>query len=96
MVEPLATPVFTGAELALADTLVLLIDVLMAHKVLDRKEVDTVLTRLGEEYDRKKLVSSAGMAGYLRRHAADLKRDHHLVVLRDILCGRDGRDAGRA
>lgn len=88
MAEPPKTPVFTGAELALADTLVLLIDVLMAHKVLNRDEVDTVLGRLGEEYDRKRLISSAGMAGYLRRNAAELKCDRHLLELRDILSGR--------
>ena len=44
-------PVFTGAELALADSLVLVIDVLMLHGVMKSDAIDSVFGYLEERYE---------------------------------------------
>jgi hypothetical protein len=61
-------PVFTGAELALADTLVLIIDVLMLHGIMKSDAVASVFGYLEERYRESNLSSSSAMAQYLRQH----------------------------
>jgi hypothetical protein len=61
-------PVFTGAELALADSIVLVIDVLMLHGIMKSEAVDSVFGYLEQRYRESGLTSSAAMANYLRAH----------------------------
>ena len=62
-------PIFTGAELALADSLVLVIDVLMLHGVMKSEAINSVFGYLEERYRENGLTSSAAMAHYLRQHS---------------------------
>jgi hypothetical protein len=64
-----AVPVFTGAELALADALILIIKVMAMHGVIDPDAIDTVFSDLANRYSAQKLNSAAAMADYLRLHA---------------------------
>ena len=61
-------PVFTGAELALADTLVLMVDVLTLHGVMKSEAINSVFEYLEQRYRESGLSSSAAMAHYLRQH----------------------------
>ena len=68
MVGKSDTAIVTGAELALADALVLIMDVLMLHGVMKSDALDSVFTFLEERYNANGLRSSAAMAHYLRNH----------------------------
>jgi hypothetical protein len=61
-------PVFTGSELALADALVLIMDVLVLHGIMKSDALDSVFVFLEERYHANGLKSSAAMAQYLRDH----------------------------
>jgi hypothetical protein len=78
-------PVFTGAELALADTLVLIIDVLMLHGVMKSEAIDSVFGYLEERYRENGLTSSAAMANYLREHLSHPHESGARVRLRTLL-----------
>jgi hypothetical protein len=88
-------PVFTGAELALADTLVLMIDVLMLHGILKSDALDSVFGYLEQRYRDSGLASSAAMARYLRQHLshADGDGDGARARLRDLITEPDGGSA---
>jgi hypothetical protein len=84
-------PVFTGAELALADTLVLIIDVLMLHGIMKSDAIDSVFGYMEERYRENKLSSSSAMAHYLRQHLTHQHepgaRDHLRVLLNESTKG---------
>lgn len=62
-------PVFTGAELALADTLILIMKVMAMQGVIDAEAIDTVFSDMENRYRGQKLNTAAAMADYLRTHA---------------------------
>ena len=78
-------PVFTGAELALADTLILIIKVMAMHGVIDAEAIDTVFSDMENRYHGQNLNSAAAMAEYLRHHATGSERDVTLQRLRTLL-----------
>ena len=63
--------VFTGAELALADTVILLMKVMSMHGIIDNEAIETVFSDLEDRYRAQNLASAATMAEYLRRHTAE-------------------------
>ncbi|MEJ0077155.1 MAG: hypothetical protein WDO17_17270 [Alphaproteobacteria bacterium] len=63
--------VFTGAELALADTVILLMKVMSMHGIIDSEAIETVFSDLEGRYRAQNLATATAMAEYLRRHAAD-------------------------
>ncbi len=75
-------PVFTGAELALADALILIMKVMSMHGVIDHDAIDAVFSDLENRYRGQKLTSAAAMAEYLRNHATGADHDMTLVRLR--------------
>ena len=68
-------PVFTGAELALADALILIMKVMAMQGVIDGRAIDTVFSDLESRYRGQKFTAAAAMADYLRTHAIDEDRD---------------------
>ena len=85
MSDDFSVPVFTGAELALADTLILLMKVMAMHGIINEQAIDTVFADLESRYRSQKLNSAAAMAEYLRHHATGLEKDMALSRLRDLL-----------
>ena len=81
-------PVFTGAELALADSIVLIIDVLMLHGIMKSEAVDSVFGYLEERYRESGLTSSAAMANYLRAHLSHAQDSEARARLRMLLRDR--------
>jgi len=69
---------FTGAELALADTVILLMKVMSMHGIIDSDAIETVFSDLEDRYRAQNLASAAAMADYLRRHTAEA--DHGTLV----------------
>ena len=55
-------PVFTGAELALADALILIMKVLAMRGVIDAEAIDTVFSDMENRYRGQKLNTAAAMA----------------------------------
>ena len=78
-------PVFTGAELALADTLVLMIDVLMLHGIMKSEALDSVFDYMEERYRESGLASSAAMAHYLRQHLSHSQGSAARTRLRELM-----------
>jgi len=78
-------PVFTGAELALADALILIIKVMAMHGVIDPEAIDTVFSDMENRYRGQHLNSAAAMAEYLRQHAMGDDHDLKLLRLRSLL-----------
>jgi hypothetical protein len=66
---------FTGAELALADTVILLIKVMSMHGIIDSASIRTVFADLEKRYRQQKLHGAAAMADYLRQHAGHADRE---------------------
>jgi hypothetical protein len=66
---------FTGADLALADTVILLMKVMSMHDIIDNAAIITVFRDLENRYRRQNLHAAAEMADYLRRHATDTDRE---------------------
>lgn len=73
-------PVFTGAELALADALILIMKVMAMHRVIDAEAIDAVFSDLERRYRGQNLTTAATMAEYLRVHAIGNEED--LTLLR--------------
>ena len=67
-------PIFTGAELALADTVILLMKVMSMHGVIDRAGILTVFNDLENRYRAQNLAGAAVMADYLRQHTTEADR----------------------
>lgn len=76
-----AVPVFTGAELALADALILIMKVMAMHGVIDAEAIDTVFSDMENRYRGQKLNTAAAMADYLRTHAIGADQDVTLMRL---------------
>jgi hypothetical protein len=93
MADNSSVPVFTGAELALADALILIIKVMAMHGVIDGEAIDTVFSEMENRYRGQNLVSAAAMAEYLRQHAIGDDQDLRLQRLRSLL---DGAPEGSA
>jgi hypothetical protein len=70
--------VFTGAELALADTVILLMKVMSMHGIIDSDAIQTVFSDLEDRYRAQNLATATAMAEYLRRHSAD--PDHGTLI----------------
>ena len=68
-------PVFTGAELALADTLILLMKVMSMHGIIDSAAVLTVFKDLENRYRGQNLHTASAMAEYLRQHTTEADRE---------------------
>ena len=85
MADDTPVPVFTGAELALADALILIIKVMTMHGVIDPAGVDAVFSDLENRYRGQSLNSAAAMAEYLRQHAAGEDQDLTLVRLQSLI-----------
>jgi hypothetical protein len=69
-------PLFTGGELALADTLILLMKVMSMHGIIDNAGVVAVFADLERRYRGQDLHSAAAMAEYLRKHTVEA--DHQV------------------
>jgi len=63
--------VFTGTELALADTVLLLMKVMSMHGIIDSAAILTVFADIEQRYRRENLHAAAAMADYLRQHAGN-------------------------
>jgi hypothetical protein len=85
------TPVFTGAELALADSLILIMDVLMLHGIMKPDALESVFVFLEERYHANGLKSSAAMAQYLRDHLSHPDQEAARAPLRASLDEPKGR-----
>ena len=68
----------TGGELALADTVILLIKVMSMHGLIDSAAIQTVFSELEDRYRAQKLTTAATLAEYLRVHASDA--DHGTLI----------------
>ena len=68
-------PVFTGAELALADTVILLMNVMSKHGIIDEAAIATVFDDLKARYRGHDLHAACAMAEYLRRHTVEPDRE---------------------
>ena len=71
MADDSSISVFTGAELALADTVILLMKVMSMHGIIDSDGIETVFSDLEDRYRAQNLATAAAMAEYLRRHTVD-------------------------
>jgi hypothetical protein len=78
-------PVFTGAELALADALILIIKVMAMHGIIDSGAIETVFSDLKNRYHGEKLTTAVAMAEYLRQHAISSDEDLEIIRLRALL-----------
>jgi len=78
-------PVVDGADLALADALVLVIDVLTLQGIMKTEGLDSIFGYLEERYRENGLASSAGMARYLREHLPQPEQTTALARLRTLL-----------
>ena len=75
MTDDSSIPAFTGAELALADTVILLMKVMSMHEIIDSTAILTVFADLERRYREHDLQDAAAMAEYLRRHAGSADRE---------------------
>jgi hypothetical protein len=71
MSEPSAAPEFTGAELALADTIILIMKVMAMRGIIDEEGINTVFRDLIGRYQGEQIHSAAAMAEYLRQNTLD-------------------------
>jgi len=85
MTDDELVPVFTGAELALADTLILLMKVMAMHGVIEQGSINAVFADLTERYRGQKLFTAAAMAEYLRHHTTDSEEEMSMTRLRTLL-----------
>jgi hypothetical protein len=81
---------FTGAELALADTVILLMKVMSMHGIIDSAAILTVCADLELRYRRQNLHGAAAMADYLRQHAGNTDRE--TLVRAQAVHGETQRD----
>jgi hypothetical protein len=61
---------FTGSELALADTVILLLKVMSMHGIIDSTAITAVFDDLENRYRAQDMQGAARMADYLRTHAS--------------------------
>lgn len=87
MTEEPPVPVFTGAELALADTVILLMKVMSMHGIIDSAAIVTVFADMESRYRGQDLHTAAAMADYLRRHTTDADYDTPVRTLLDEIPG---------
>jgi hypothetical protein len=78
-------PIVDGADLALADALVLVIDVLTLQGIIKSEGLDSIFGYLEERYRENGLDSSAGMARYLREHLPQPEQTTALARLHTLL-----------
>src|SRR4030095_11714718 len=71
MSEPSAAPEFTGAELALADTIILIMKVMAMRGIIDEEGINTVFRDLIGRYQGEQIHSAAAMAEYLRQNTLE-------------------------
>lgn len=71
MPESPAAPGFTEADLALADTMILIMKVMAMRGIIDEEGINTVFLDLLGRYQGEQLHSAAAMAEYLRRNTLD-------------------------
>ncbi len=76
MTDGSPTPLFSGGELALADTVILLMKVMSMHGIIDDAGIVAVFADLEERYRGQDLHSAAAMAEYLRQHTVEA--DHQM------------------
>ena len=67
--------VLTGGELALADTVILLMKVMSMQGIIDSAAIRTVFDDLENRYRERNLLTAAAMADYLRQHATNIDRE---------------------
>jgi len=82
MADDQPVPVFTGAELALADMLILLMKVMAMHGVIEQSSINAVFADLTARYRGQKLVTVVAMAEYLRHHTGDSDEENSVTRLR--------------
>jgi hypothetical protein len=70
--------ILTGGELALADTVILLMKVMSMHGIIDSAAIQAVFSDLENRYRAQDLATAAAMADYLRRHASET--DHGTLI----------------
>lgn len=80
-----AAPVFTEAELALADTIILVMKVMAMRGIIDEEGINTVFLDLLGRYQGEQLHSAAAMAEYLRRNTLESGREPAAQRLRAML-----------
>ena len=78
MADDPSISVFTGGELALADTVILLMKVMSMHDIIDSAAIQTVFSDLEDRYRTQNLATAAAMADYLRQHTAEA--DHGTFI----------------
>ncbi len=71
-------PLFTGGELALADTVILLMKVMSMHGIIDDAGIVAVFADLERRYRGQDFHSAAAMAEYLRQHT--IEADHDMAA----------------
>lgn len=81
---------FTGPELALADTVILLMKVMSMHDIIDSAAIMTVFGDLERRYREHNLDGAAAMAAYLRRHSG--MADHETLLPPQAFVGDAPRD----
>jgi hypothetical protein len=79
--EPSDIADFTGGELALADTVILLMKVMSMHGIIDDAAIVTVFADLENRYRAQNLHSAAAMADYLRTHATERDQETRVQIL---------------
>jgi hypothetical protein len=84
--ESTPPPVFTGAELALADMLAAVIDDLIASDAMTRDGFEQTAAALRDRYENKRLRSSVAMIEYLRRQVTRPQGCDDLVRLQPFDC----------
>ena len=85
MSESPAAPGFTEAELALADTMILVMKVMARRGIIDEEGINTVFLDLVSRYQGQHLHSAAAMAEYLRQNTVEAAPEHGLQRLRGML-----------
>lgn len=85
MSESPAAPGFTEAELALADTMILVMKVMAMRGIIDEEGINTVFLDLVSRYQGQHLHSAAAMAQYLRQNTIETGPEHALERLRGML-----------
>jgi hypothetical protein len=68
--EDFSTAAFSGGELALADTVILLLKVMSMHGIIDGAAITAVFDDLENRYRAQDLHGATRMADYLRKHAS--------------------------
>jgi hypothetical protein len=75
MMDGSPTPLISGGELALADTVILLMKVMSMHGIIDDAGIVAVFADLERRYRGQDLHAAAAMAEYLRKHTVEADHD---------------------